>query len=113
MLVKRAAEIRSFSVDFTDKLHNDELLSGDVTVEQIGGTGTLTLSDAEIDADDLSLLTFPNDRIINGRFVKASRSIRFLVAGGTAGQTYTIRVTVGTDATAAQTLISDVQLRVN
>lgn len=100
MLNKRAAEVRTFSVDFTDELIADEVLSGTPTATE--GTGALTISGEALSVSPVA----PMGRI----FIPTARGVQFTVAGGTAGSTYTIVVTA---ATSAQTLIRHVRLRVN
>lgn len=101
MLNKKAAEVRTFTVEFSDKLLADELLSGTPTVEEVGSS-ELTISGPE-------LTVSPSD-IFAKVFIPTSRGALFTVAGGVAGTTYTIRVTAETDD--GQTLISQIQLRV-
>lgn len=104
MLNKKAAETRTFHVDLSHKLYTDELLSGTPTVTEVG-TSALTISGVELTTSP----TTPWGRM----FIPTSRGVQFTVAGGMAGTLYTIRITVTTDATAAQTLIEEIQLRVN
>lgn len=103
MLNKRADEVRTFTVEFSGKLHADELLSGTPTVEEVG-TSALTISGPE-------LTVSPSD-IFAKIFIPTGIGVQFTVAGGIAGNTYTIRITAGTDATSAQTLIQEETLRV-
>lgn len=101
MLTKRAAEVRSYAVDFGGKLSPDELLAGTPTATELV-TSALTISGVELNGVV---------RTIGGRIALVAQAVVFLVAGGVAGTTYTIRITVGTNATAAQTLIQEIQLR--
>lgn len=100
---KRASEVRRIVVDFRDKLGAEELLTGTPTVAEVT-TSALTISDKE-------LTTSPTDPA-GWFFVPTDKGVQFLVAGGVAGSSYTIRVTIGTDSTDAQTLIREITLRV-
>lgn len=102
MLNKKAAEVRTFTVEFSDKLHAEELLSGTPTVEEVG-TSALTISSPELTVSPLMVMGYV--------FIPTSRGAQFTVEGGVAGTTYTIRITAETDA--GQTLINEIQLRVN
>jgi len=82
---------------------SDELLTGTPTVLEVG-TSDLTISNVGITSDEWILDGFP---------VSKARAVEFTVAGGVAGTTYALRVTAGTDATGPQTLIRDLELRVN
>lgn len=101
MLNKRAAEVRTFTVEFSGKLYADELLSGAPTVEEVG-TSALTISGPELTVSPVA--------VMGNVFVPTSRGAQFTVAGGVAGTTYTIRVTAETDD--GQTLINEMTLRV-
>lgn len=98
---KKAAEIRTFKVPFSDKLHADELLSGTPTVAEVG-TAALTISSPELTVSPLA--------VMGNVFIPTSLGVQFTVAGGVAGTTYTIRITAETDD--GQTLINEVTLRV-
>lgn len=103
MLNKRAAEVRTYFVDFRDRLIVDELLTGTPTVAEIGSSA-LTIS-------GVGLTVSPRDE--TGRiFVPTDKGVIFTVAGGTAGTSYTLRIIAGTNSTNAQTLIKELQLRV-
>lgn len=109
MNVKRAAEIRTLQVDLSAKLVYPEVLTGTPTVTEVTTTD-LTISDIELTTDP----TIPlGSSFIPGSFIPTDKGVRFRVSGGVAGRTYTLRVSVGTDATAPQTLIQDVTLMVN
>lgn len=102
MLSKKAAEVRTFVVDFRHKLLAEELLSGTPTVVEVT-TSDLTISEETLTVSPLD----PIGKI----FIPTDQAVRFLVAGGTAGTEYTIRVTATTDD--GQTLIQEITLRVN
>lgn len=87
--------VRNIAVDFQDQLDDGELLTGTPTVEQVG-TSDLTLSDEAVNTAALNIL---------GRAVAIGQAAQFSVSGAAAGVTYTLRVTCGTDASPAQTLV--------
>lgn len=83
--------------------------------ELLTGTPTITeLTDGVASSD----LSFSNQAVntaaltINGQSVAAGQAVQFKVSGGVNGQTYTIRITVATNATPAQTLQEDMVLSV-
>lgn len=98
---KKANEIRTFAVDFSLKMAAAELLTGTPTVVE-ATTTDLTISDIELN----SVV-----RTVGGSVSPVDCAVLFIVAGGTAGSTYVIRITAATDE--GQTLIEDVELRVN
>lgn len=90
------------AVSFAKQLRSGELLTGTPTVvEQT--TSALTLDNK---AKNTATLTLEGESVI------ANQAVQFRVAGGTAGNTYSILVTCGTDATPAQTLEILVRLEV-
>lgn len=99
---KRPAEIRWAAVDFSDRLQADEQLSGTPTVIEVD-SAALTISEVEINTTA--------DIVVNMEASKAYHAVSFLVAGGTAGNEYKVRVTVDTDE--GQTLIREISFRVN
>lgn len=103
MLSKKAAETRTIAVNLGGRLVSDELLTGTPTVVEVGSSD-LTISSPA--------LTVADGYFFNSWLIE-SKAVTFSVAGGTAGQSYLIRVSVTTDADAAQTLIEEVTLRVN
>jgi hypothetical protein len=98
---KRPGETRTVAVDMSHKLAAVDLLSGTPTVVE-RTTAALTISGAGL--SDV-------ERTIGGRTALINRTVVFTVAGGTAGVTYTVRITATTDK--GQTLIEDVSFRVN
>lgn len=100
---KRAGETRTVFVDLGPKLSADELLTGTPTVEEIGS------SDLTITGVGLNVL----DETVAGRLASVDQAVVFTVAGGVAGTEYRLRITAGTDADTAQTLIQDIAFRVN
>lgn len=103
MHVKKAEETKTFHVDFGYHLHRNELLSGTPTVEE-RHSADLTISGVGL--TDL-------EQTILGRVTPLNHAVSFTVAGGTAGELYTLRITVGTNTTVGQILIRDFILRVN
>lgn len=103
MLSKRAAETRTIAVNLGGRLVSDELLTGTPTVVEVGSSD-LTISSPA--------LTVADGYFFNSWLIE-SKAVTFSVAGGTAGQSYLIRVTVTTDSDAAQTLIEEITLKVN
>jgi len=99
---KTESEIRNIALDMRGKLDAGELLTGTPTIEEVDTTD-LTLSSKALNT---AIIT------VNGLQVPVSQAIQFLVTGGTAGTTYTIRVTVTTTSTPAQTLIENLHLKV-
>ena len=100
---KKAAEERLVSVSLAGKLDSGELLTGTPTIVEVT-TSDLTLANKAVSTAQLT---------ISGRTVAIGQAVQFKVSGGTAGTTYTIRITVTTDSTPAQTLVLDVVLKVN
>lgn len=99
---KTASEVRNVAVDFQGKLDASELLTGTPTVVEVT-TSDLTLSDKVVSTGALTIL---------GKTVATGEAVQFKVLGGTAGTSYTIRITAATNSTPAQTLIVDLTLRV-
>lgn len=93
--VKTASEVRNVAVSFVDELDSGELLTGTPTVAEVT-TSDLSLTNKAVNTAALT---------ISGKAVAIGQAVQFKVSGGTAGTTYTIKVTVSTDATPAQTLI--------
>ena len=114
---KTVGETRTLKIDFgssaagederTGKLDDGENLTGTVTVEtQVRDPATaadLTYSNAAIIATTVT---------INGRDALASEVVKYSAAGGEAGATYTIVVSVATDASDSQTLEGFVILKI-
>jgi hypothetical protein len=79
---------------------SSELLTGTPTAEELI-TSDLTIESVEV-------LTV--GRLFAGGLLNANEGVHFRVSGGTTRTAYTIRVTVGTDASPAQTLIEEIRL---
>lgn len=109
MITKRADETKLVTVDFSDVLDVLDQLTGTPTAEE-RYTADLTISSVELATISVTSRTafwwWPGSWPQN-----LSRTMSLLVAGGTAGEEYTIRVTVATDS--GQSLVKDVKLRVN
>ena len=93
-----AGETRAFAVNYTDKLESGELLTGTPTIVEVT-TSDLTLANKAVSTGSLTIL---------GDTVATGAAVQWTVAAGSglSGE-YTIRVTVGTDATPAQTFVDD------
>lgn len=91
---KTASETRNVAVSFSGKLDSSELLTGTPTIVEVT-TSALTLTNKVVSTASLT---------INGLTVITGEAIQFTVAGGTAGNAYTIKISCGTDSTPAQTL---------
>lgn len=105
---KSVSGIRNVAVSFSEMLDAGELLSGTPTITEVAGTGSpttdLTLSNKVVSTAELT---------INDVAVPTGEAIQFSVTGGTvANSPYSITISVGTDATPAQTLIGTVVLTV-
>ncbi len=100
---KRAGETRNVAVDMSGKLQTGELLTGTPTVVE-WGSSALTISSPGLNLED---------QVIAGKIALVNRAVVFTVAGGVSGTLYTIRITAVSDADAAQTLIEEIQIRVN
>jgi hypothetical protein len=97
---KRASETVLVPVDFTDRLDENTTLSGTPTVEELYAN-SLTISSISISGATA----------FDWRPIAANKALTFLLAGGTAGTEYTLRVTVSTDD--SQTLMKEISFRVN
>ncbi len=94
------AETRAVKVSFADDLDSGELLTGTPTVAEIT-TSDLTLANKAVSTGSLTIL---------GKTVATGAAVQFTVTGGTAGTTYEVKITCGTDATPAQTLEAVVEI---
>jgi hypothetical protein len=99
---KTVSEARNIAIDFTGKLDAGELLTGTPTVVEIV-TADLTLSNKAINT---------SAKTINGVSVATGMAVLFKAAGGEAGRSYRIQITVTTNASPAQTLVENVILKV-
>lgn len=99
---KTVGETRNVAVSFVDVLDASELLTGTPTVLEVTSTD-LTLTNKAVNAQAMT---------VNGVACLAGQVVTFTVAGGVAGTTYDIRITVSTNASNAQTLQATVRLKV-
>lgn len=99
---KCVSETRLVGIDMRGLLESGELLTGTPTVAEVTSTD-LTLSSKQVNSGTI---------VVNGATCVAGQAVRFLVAGGVAGETYTIRVTVSSNGTPAQTFVVSVLLDV-
>lgn len=91
---KRASETRRLDVSFSDRLAPEEEINGTPVVVEIS-TAHLTISNIAIN-DDVVFIGYRN--------ADKNKSISCFIAGGQAGNEYTVRITVTTDD--GQTLIA-------
>ena len=91
------------SVNYTDHLDAGESLTGTPTVVEV------TTTDLTLGSKVVSTSTYVEAD--SGDTVAVGAAVQFTVAGGlVANSPYTIRITVGTDATPARTFVRDIQL---
>lgn len=95
---KGASEVRNAAINFSGKLDSTESLSGTPTVTATTG---VTIASATRNSTTIT---------IDGESVAANKAVTFRVSGGTAGNSYTITTTCGTDASLAQTLQCTIRL---
>lgn len=100
---KSVSGTRNVAVSFADMLDDSELLTGTPTITE-QTTSDLTLSNKVVNTAQLT---------INSVTVAIGEAVQFNVTGGTvANSPYSIKISVATDATPAQTLIGTVVLTV-
>ena len=99
-IFKSAGETRNAGGNLIGKLDDGELLTGTPTVLEVS-TSDLTLTNKVVNTAALTL---------EGVSVAVGQAVQFSVAGGTAGSTYQITCTCGTDSTPAQTVKQTVTL---
>lgn len=114
----KAGETRAFTVDFSSRLstppfsptgpcessttYATEVLTGTPTVAEVG-TSALTIANVALNTAALW---------VAGRSIAANQGVTFTVSGGTTRTVYTVRITIATDGTPAQTLIEDIRIQV-
>ncbi len=97
------SETRNFAVSFVNMLDAGELLTGTPTITE-ETTTDLTISNKAVNTAALT---------INGASVAIGQAVQFKVVGQkVSGSPYTIKITVGTTATPAQTFIRYVKFTV-
>lgn len=99
---KSVSEARNVAIDMRGLLDEGELLTGTPTIVEVTTTD-LTLANKAVNGSTLT---------INGVECTAGQAVTFSVSGGVAGTTYTIRVTVASAASPAQTFVVSVRLAV-
>ena len=90
------------SVSFKDHLDSGELLTGTPTVVEVTTTD-LTLGSKQVNT------TAYTDKW--NASIAIGQAVQFSVTGGSSGTTYTIRITVSTDAAIARTFVRDIKLK--
>jgi hypothetical protein len=100
--VKRVSEVRNVSIDMRGKLDSGESLTGTPTILE-EETTDLSFSNSAVNTAIIR---------INGRNVGIGQAVQFRVSGGVETTQYSIRVTVSTDSTPAQTLVENLSLNV-
>ncbi len=95
-----AGDVETIAIDYIDQLDTGELLTGTPTIAEVTTTD-LTLSNKAVSTGTLTIL---------GRTVSPGKAVQCTVSGQQAGTTYTIRVTVSTDATTPRTFVRDIKL---
>ena len=102
--VLAVGETRNFAVSFVQILDEGESLTGTPTVAE-QTTSDLTISSKVVNTAALT---------IDGKTVPIGHAVQFRISGQVvASSPYTIKITVGTDATPAQTLVKYVQFEVD
>lgn len=95
-------EVNLYSVSFAGVLDTGESLTGTPTVAE-QSTSDLTISNVSVSSSALT---------INGKTVAAGEAVQFKVSGQlTANSPYTLKITVGTDSTPAQTKVKYVKFK--
>lgn len=92
---------RVVRVNYTDVLDDGATLTGTPTM--IDGAGVLTLDNKAVNSATYS-------DAVTGTTVAVGKAVLFTAAGGVAGTSYTITVTVSTDSSPAETLVYDLIL---
>lgn len=102
--VVAVGETRNVSVSFVDLLDSGEVLTGTPTIVEVTTTD-LTISNKRVSTTATT---------INGETVAIGKAVQFKVSGQlTTNSPYTIKITVGTDASPAQTFVKYVRLAVD
>ena len=97
-------DTETVSINYTDHLDGDELLTGTPTVAEVT-TSDLTLQNKIVNTEEYT-------EARTGNTVEAGKAVQFSVSGGTVSNSpYTIRITVTTDATPSRTFVRDIDLR--
>lgn len=99
---KTTSEIRNVAISYVGVLDAGEDLSGVPTVTEV------TTTDLTIANERISVVVLT----INGISVAIAQAVQFKVSGGVAGKLYTIKISVSSTATPAQTFVVLVKLKV-
>jgi hypothetical protein len=97
-----AGSTRLVRLDATDDLDDGASFTGTPTVAEV------TTSDLTLDNKIVNTATYSDSQ--TGRTVAIGKGIQFTAAGGTAGQSHTVRVTCSTDSSPAETLVYDLTI---
>jgi hypothetical protein len=97
-----AGSTRLVRVNCTRDLDSGVSLTGTPTVVEVTTTA-LTLASKAVNT-----ATYVESH--SGTTVAIGKAVEFTVTGGVAGTTYTVRITVSTTSTPAETLVYDVEL---
>ena len=97
-----ASEVRNVAVDMRGRLDSGELLTGTPVVTEIGSSD-LTFSNKAVNTVA---------KVIRGATVPIGQAVLFKITGFVAGANYRLKISIGTDAVPAQTLIEFIRIRV-
>jgi len=101
--VAAVGETNNFAVSFAGVLDDGELLTGTPSVAEV------TTSDLSISSPTLNTIALA----IDNESVAISEAVQFRVSGQqTSGSPYTLKITVTTDSTPAQTKVKWIKFRV-
>ena len=90
---------RLVRVNYTKRLDSDVSLSGTPTIAEV------TTTDLTLASKAVNTATYVDAN--TGKTVAVGKAVRFTIAGGASGHSYTVRVTVATDSTPTETLVDD------
>jgi hypothetical protein len=97
-------ETNNFAVSFANVLDSGELLTGTPTVADEGSATDLTISNVTVNSAALT---------INGLSVAAGEAVQFKVRGQSVAKSpYTLKITVTTDSSPAQTKVRAIRFNV-
>jgi len=100
---KTVSETRICAVSFADMLESGETMTGGTLAITEATTSGLTLANKAVTT---------GVRTILGESVAIGLAVQFTAAGGTAGTTHLIKISITTSATPAQTFVRGVKLPV-
>jgi len=93
-------DVENFEISYADYLDSGELLTGTPTIVEVT-TSDLTLANKLVSTASLTIL---------GKTVAIGEAVTFTCSGFLSGVTYTVRITVSTDAGNARTIARDLKL---